>query len=217
MGVRFDIRSCSAAEMVLLGIFALGLLVASSVVSFRNKIRLSEPMELKLAGVSVSLPAGGGWQHWDQWKYNKTEDVNALSGHLLVGSKVGAIVQWRFMGVSDSLMPEDRLSIRAGTDEVKIVKAGQIQADVPMDWVQARLRGRLKDVFLGTARVGHGAVVELEVVTFDDAELAERIFRAVAVSLKLVQPDWSQRPTVSRLRRFGLFSKNDVDYEALGG
>ena len=64
MGVRFDIRRYSAAEMVLLGIFVLGLLVASSLVRYRNKIRLSEPIRLPLAGLSVSLPAGGGWQHW---------------------------------------------------------------------------------------------------------------------------------------------------------
>jgi len=217
MGVRFDIRSYSAAEIVLLGIFALGLLVASSVVSFRNKIRLSEPIVLPLAGVSVSLPTGGGWQHWEKWKFNEGEDVNALSGHLLVGSKVGAIVQWRFMGVSDRLMPEDRLSIRAGTDEVEIVEAGQIQSDVAMDWIQARLRGRSEEIFLGTARVGHGAIVELEVVTFGDAELAERVFRAVAASLKFVQLDLSQRPALSQLRLFGLSGDRNINYQAHPG
>ena len=217
MGARFDIRRYSAAEMVLLGIFALGLLGASSVVRYRNRIRLSEPIELKLGGVSVSLPTGGGWQHWDQWQYNKREDVNALGGHLLVGGKVGAIVQWRYMAIFDSLMPEDRLSMRVGTDELEIVEAGQIQAEVAMDWVQGRLRGRLEEIFLGTARVGQGAIVELEVVTPGDAELAGRVFRAVAASLKFVQPDLSQMPMVSRLGRFGLFSKNNVGYEALDG
>ena len=219
MGARFDMRRYSAAEMVLLGIFALGLLVASSVVNFRNKIRLSEPMELKLGGVSVSLPAGGGWQSSQSWEINRQEEMFTLSGHLLVGSKVGAIVQWRFMGVSDRLMPEDRLSIRVGTDEVEIVEAGQIQADVAMDWVQARLRGRLEDIFLGIARVGQGAVVELEVVTFGDVELAEGIFRAVAASLKFVQPDLSQRPVASMPGRVGiaLFDENNVDYQAING
>ena len=183
MGARFDIRSYSAAEMVLLGIFAVGLLLASSVVSYRNKIRLSEPIELKLSGVSVSLPVGGGWRSSQLWAYNRQEDTFALTGQLLVGSRMGVIVQWRFMAASEKLMPEDRLSIRAGTDEVEIVDAGQIQADVAMDWVQGRLRGRLEDVFLGTARVGQGRIVELEVVTPGDEKLAGRVFRAVAASL----------------------------------
>jgi len=156
MGARFDIRSYSAAEIVLLGIFALGLLWALAVVNYRNKIRLSEPIELKLSGVSVSLPVGGGWQGSQLWAYNRQEDMFALTGRLLVGSKMGAVVQWRFMAASERLMPEDRLSMRAGTDEVEIVDAGQIQADVSMDWVHGRLRDRLEDIFWGTALVGQG-------------------------------------------------------------
>ena len=104
MGARFDIRSYSTAEIVLLGIFALGLLWASAVVSYRNKIRLSEPIELKLGGVSVSLPVEGGWQGSQTWAYNRQEDMFALTGRLLVGGKVGAVVQWRFMVVSGSVM-----------------------------------------------------------------------------------------------------------------
>jgi len=221
MGARFDIRSYSAAEIVLLGIFALGLLWASAVVSYRNKIRLSEPIELKLRGVSVSLPVEGGWQGSQTWAYNRQEDMFALTGRLLVGSKVGAVVQWRFMAASGSVMPEDLLLERAGADEVEveIVDAGRIQADVEMDWVHGRLLGRLRDIFLGTARVGQGAIVELEVVTPGDAELARRVFRAVAASLKFVQPDLSQRPVASRLRRVGvaLFGENNIDDEGAGG
>jgi len=221
MGARFDIRSYSAAEIVLLGIFALGLVWASAVVSYRNKIRLSEPIELKLSGVSVSLPVEGGWQGSQTWAYNRQEDMFALTGRLLVGSKVGAVVQWRFMVASGSVMPEDLLLERAGADEVEveIVDAGRIQADVEMDWVHGRLLGRLREIFLGTARIGGGRVVELEVVTPGDEELAGRVFRAVAVSLKFVQPDLSQRPVASRLRRVGvaLFGENNIDDEGAGG
>lgn len=221
MGARFDIRSYSAAEIVLLGIFALGLLWASAVVSYRNKIRLSEPIELKLSGVSVSLPVGDGWQGSQTWAYNRQEDMFALTGRLLVGSKMGAVVQWRFMAASGSVMPEDLLLERAGADEVEveIVDAGRIQADVEMDWVHGRLPGRLQDIFLGTARIGGDRVVELEVVTPGDEELAGRVFRAVAASLKFVQPDLSQRPVASRLRRVGvaLFGENNIDDEGAGG
>ncbi len=221
MGARFDIRSYSTAEIVLLGIFALGLLWASAVVSYRNKIRLSEPIELKLGGVSVSLPVEGGWQGSQTWAYNRQEDMFALTGRLLVGGKVGAVVQWRFMVVSGSVMPEDLLLERAGADEVEveIVDAGRIQADVEMDWVHGRLLGRLQDIFLGTARIGGSRVVELEVVTPGDEELAGRVFRAVAASLKFVQPDLSQRPMASRLRRVGvaLFGENNIDDEGAGG
>lgn len=185
MGIKFDIRKYSAAEIVLLGIFALGLLLGSLVVSHRNKIRLSEAIELKLSGLSVSLPAGGGWRGLEEWKYDQPKDMFFLMGQLNVGSRVGAIVQWRYMAVSESLRPEEQLSKRAGADEVEIVDAGQIGGDVVMEWAQAKVRGGLEDIFFGMAHLGRGRIVELEVVTPADAELAERVFRAVAGSLKL--------------------------------
>lgn len=185
MGIKFDIRKYSAAEIALLGIFALGLLLGSLVVSHRNKIRLSEAIELKLSGLSVSLPAGGGWQGLEEWKYDQPKDMFFLMGQLNVGTRVGAIVQWRYMAVSERLRPEEQLSKRAGADEVEIVDAGQIGGDVVMEWAQAEVRGGLEDIFFGMAHLGRGRIVELEVVTSADAELAERVFRAVAESLKL--------------------------------
>jgi hypothetical protein len=185
MGIKFDIRKYSAAEIMLLGIFALGLLLGSLVVSHRNKIRLSEAIELKLSGLSVSLPAGGGWQGLEEWKYDQPKDMFFLMGQLNVGTRVGAIVQWRYMAVSERLRPEEQLSKRAGADEVEIVDAGQIGGDVVMEWAQAKMRGGLEDIFFGMAHLGRGRIVELEVMTLADAELAERVFRAVAGSLKL--------------------------------
>ena len=108
MSIKFDIRKYSAAEIVLLGIFALGLLLGSLVVSHRNKIRLSEAIELKLAGLSVSLPAGSGWQGLEEWKYDQPKDMFFLMGQLNVGTRVGAIVQRRYMAVSGRLRPEEQ-------------------------------------------------------------------------------------------------------------
>jgi hypothetical protein len=113
-------------------------------------------------------------------------------------------------------MPEDRLSIRVGTDEVEIVDAGQIQTDdAVMDWVQGRLQGRLEDIFLGVARLGQGWIVELEVVTPGDAELAGRIFRVVAASLRFGAGSLSDERAASRLRRVALLGANGIDCEGL--
>jgi len=187
MGIKFDIRKYSAAEITLLVIFALGLLLASVVVRHRNKIRLSGPIELKLAGLGVSLPAGGGWQGLAEWKYDPAKDMFFLMGQLNVGTQVGAIVQWRYMAVSERLMPEEQLSkeARAREIEVEIVDAGQIGGDVVMEWAQAKLRGGLEDIFFGIAHLGQGQIAELEVVTFADPQMGWRIFQAVARSLKL--------------------------------
>ena len=216
MGAKLDIKSYSAAELALLGIFALGLLLASVVVSYRNKIRLSGPIELKRSGLSASLPVGGGWQASQSWIVDQQREMSTLTGQLLVGTSMGAIVQWRFMGASGRLMPEDRLSIRVGTDEVEIVDAGQIQTDdAVMDWVQGRLQGRLEDIFLGVARLGQGWIVELEVVTAGDAELAGRIFHAVAASLRFGAGSVSDERAASRLRRVALLGANGIDCEDL--
>ncbi len=216
MGAKLDIKSYSAAELALLGIFALGLLLASVVVSYRNKIKLSGPIELKRSGLSVSLPAGGGWQGSQEWVEDQRRGMFTLTSRLVVSTEMGAIVQWRFMGASGGLMPEDRLSIRAGTDEVEIVDAGTIQTDgAAMDWVQGRLIGGLEDIFLGVARLGQGWIVELEVVTPGDAELAERIFRVVAASLAYGGDSLSDERVASRLRPVALLGANIIDCEGL--
>ena len=216
MDAKFDIKRYSPAELALLGIFALGLLLASVVVSNRNRIRLSGPIELERSGLSASLPVGGGWQGSQSWIVDQQREMSTLTGQLLVGTSMGAIVQWRFMGASGRLMPEDRLSIRAGTDEVEIVDAGQIQTDdAMMDWAHGRLIGGLEDIFLGVARLGQGWIVELEVVTVGDAELAGRIFRMVAASLRYGADSLSDERAASRLRRVALLGANGLDCEGL--
>jgi hypothetical protein len=187
MGDRFNIRKYSAAEVVLLGIFALGLGLGSFIVGHRNKIRLSGSIELKLAGLGVSLPAGGGWRGLEEWKYDPSKDMFFLMGQLNVGSRVGAIVQWRYMAASEMLRPEEQLSkdARAREVEVEIVDAGQIGGDVVMEWAQAKMSDGAEDIFFGIAHLGHGRIVELEVVTFAESELGGRVFQAIAHSLKL--------------------------------
>ncbi len=218
MGAKLDIKSYSAAELALLGIFALGLLLASVVVSHRNKIRLSGPIDLKRRGMSASLPVGGGWQASQSWIVDRQREMFTLTGQLPVGTSLGAIVQWRFMGASGRLMPEERLSIRAGTDEVEIVDAGQIQTnDAVMDWVQGRLIGGLEDIFLGIARLEQGWIVELEVVTPGDAELAGRIFRVMAASLRYGAGSLSDERAASRLRPVALLGANGLGCEGPGG
>ncbi len=214
MGAKLDIKSYSAAELALLGIFALGLLLASVVVSYRNKIRLSRPIELERSGLSASLPVGAGWQASQSWIVDQQREMSTLTGQLLVGTSMGAIVQWRFMGASGRLMPEDRLSIRVGTDEVEIVDAGTIQTDgAVMDWVQGRLIDGLEDIFLGVAHLGQGWIVELEVVTPGDAKLAGRIFRVVAASLAYSVESLSDERAASRLGPVVLLGANSIDCE----
>jgi hypothetical protein len=214
MGAKFDIKKYSAAELTLLGIFALGLVLASVVVSLRGKIRLSEPIWLEGSVLSASLPAGGGWQGSQEWIQDQRRGMFTLTGRLIVSTEMGAIVQWRFMGASGGLMPEDRLNIRAGTDEVEILDAGTIQTDgAVVDWVQGRLIDGLEDIFLGVASLGQGWIVELEVVTPGDAELAGRIFRAVAASLKYGGESLSDERAASSLRPVGLSGVNGLDCE----
>ncbi|MHC5061687.1 MAG: hypothetical protein ACYTFK_11465 [Planctomycetota bacterium] len=184
MGVKFDIKRYSAAELALLGIFALGLVLASILGGYRNRIRLSEPIELERSGVSVSLPVSGGWQSMASWVQDPRKEMFTLTGQLPVGASFGAVVQWRFMMSSERLMPEQRLDIRAGDEEVEIIAAGRLSGDVEMVWAHGQLIGGVEDIFLGLASLGRGQVIELEVVTPGDADFAERIFRAVASSLR---------------------------------
>ena len=56
-------------KIALLGIFALSLLVAYLIVSFRSRLLFSDPIRLSQTGLSVSIPSGQSWQSEEQWNY----------------------------------------------------------------------------------------------------------------------------------------------------
>jgi hypothetical protein len=188
MRARFDIRKYSAAEIALLAIFALGLLLASFVVAHHNNIRLSAPIELRPAGLSVSLPVGAGWRDTQAWRGDQQGNGFVLAAQFDVGTRTEAVVQWRYRPDTNKGTLQEQLEQKVRVGEAGIVDAGQIWADVLIEWVRAQPEGGSADIFLGMAQINQGYVMELEAMAPADADLAEQLFKLAAKSLKFT-PD----------------------------
>ncbi len=183
MASSFDIRKYSAAEVVLLMIFTMGLLIGYFIVAVRDRITLSEQIELDLGGVAVSLPVGRGWES-QGWRYDLQGNHFTLTGFLRVGGPMGPVLQWRYVLAAERLSADERLAKRAVESEVEIVDRGQISCEgAPMEWAQVQNAMGTKDVFFGVADLGNGRILEIDVIAPGEAEFAERIFQKVAGSL----------------------------------
>ena len=69
MNDTYRIRRPGGDKIALLGIFVVALLTARLVVALKSAIVLSGPIELTHSGLSLSMPAGNGWQSEEKWKY----------------------------------------------------------------------------------------------------------------------------------------------------
>ena len=88
-------KKYSIAEVVLLIMFALSLLAGHTLVIQRQKIKLSKPIVLDFAGISVSVPAGEGWVRQGAWQFHSEDSDIMLTAQQVVKGNVVAVVQWR--------------------------------------------------------------------------------------------------------------------------
>ncbi|RKY06922.1 MAG: hypothetical protein DRP66_07810 [Planctomycetota bacterium] len=172
------IRKYSLEEVALLVMFAFGLLIAGLIVVRRSRIEMSEPVQLPYSGLSLSLPAGPGWE-WEGfagWSYATTNEFN-LSKRLLVGNKIAAGVHCRYLLASPETDPEQVLTDRLSAATLQEVRSGRIVNDVAIHWVQ------IADTFLGVASLDHGRMLEVMVKAPAEHRLADKVFRLVAESV----------------------------------
>jgi len=200
MNIVDAIKKYDADKIVFLGLFAVTLLLARFIVTWRSAIVLSVPIELKYGGLSASIPTENGWKSEKQWEYYK--NAFALSSFFDAGSgNMTASVRCRYI-----LLPTTA-SVKALFDEKTsaiggmIAQTGQIPiegmssgfAKSPegagvflIDWIYIKKPERFLDMFFGVAQLPNGRRLDIEVYQegYDD-DLAERVFRDVAESIRL--------------------------------
>ena len=131
MDGTYEIRRRWVNKIAFLGLFIVALLIARFIVVWRSAIVLSEPIELDCAGLSVSIPAGNGWQSEKQWKYQQNSFT--LGSFFNPGSgSITAAVSCRYLLAATKATPdvlfEEKTSAVGGS---KIAKTGQIEIGRP--------------------------------------------------------------------------------------
>ncbi len=207
MRINADIiRKYSLEEVALLAMFAFGLLIAGLIVVRRGRIEMSEPVELPHSGLSLSLPAGPGWERSAGWSYETSTSEFSLSARLRVGNQLGGVVHCRYLLASAETDPEQVLTERLAAATLQAARWDRIDNDVTVHWVEAGRPGRVADTFLGVAALDHGRVLEISVRAPVDHLLADKVFRLIAESVVFVSDEFISRGAgfVRRFRSRGL-------------
>jgi len=180
----YETKKYGTDKITLLGLFIVALLIARFIIASRAAIVLSEPIELEYGGLSASIPAGNGWRSEKRWKYQ--ENAFTLSSYFDSGSGVTALAHCRYLLAATDAPADVLFAEKASAVGGVIVKTGQTRTDkYTIDWVHIRKPEILFDTFFGTARLPDNRQFDIEVFHgMDDAELAERVFKHIAGSLK---------------------------------
>jgi hypothetical protein len=164
-------------------LFALGLLLAKLMISFRSDFKLSEPVRLKGTGLQVCVPAGDNWK-WlsNGFKYENNEFK--LACLMQISSDSAVTLQWRYF-----LLPSEKTASQRLQDEALVID-GNITAtesdksgDFKFDYV--KIDSEKITIFCGTTALPDGRILTLEVGHKGRGiQLAEKIFKALLASAK---------------------------------
>lgn len=178
-------RRLGGDKIALLGLFVVALLTARLIVASKSALRLSEPIRLSDTGLSVSMPAGNGWQNQKQWR--RLDNGFMLSSSFALGSsKQTATVICQYLLDAETTAPQMRFEQKALKVGGVVVRADLMQTDtLIVDWAHVTGEETPLTAFLGTARLPDNRQLDIEVYEITgNAELAERVFKRIVNSLK---------------------------------
>ncbi|MBE0535525.1 MAG: hypothetical protein IH624_07635 [Phycisphaerae bacterium] len=175
-------RRYSLAEVVLLLIFAAGLLLSLLLVNARSRIDLSEPIALPHSGVAVSVPVGPGWQGPGQWVYEAPSEF-VLTAALQTGSQIAARVHYQYLLAAEGMDPAEFLKQTATAANLRVARSGRISEHIKIAWVQLYAPGGTADTVIGAASLPHGRALILHVRAQGDSLLGTKLFRTLAGSI----------------------------------
>jgi len=183
MDRTYKIRKLGVDKIALLGLFAVSLLIAHMIVVSRSAILLSEPIPLKLSGLSVSMPDGNGWKSNKQWE--SYENGFYLGSIFTLGTNSTAKARCVYNLSAETFDPQILFTQKA--DEVKgeIKKIEQIKTDtLIINWTHIENPKNSRIVIFGTARLPNNHRLDIEVQQIvNDPGMAEQVFKKIVDSL----------------------------------
>lgn len=174
----------SVAELVLLAIFMSGIFFAWVLVTFRARVHYSYSVPMPFSGLSVSLPAGEGWQQLEHWKYKDGYNFFYLAGwfKLQPGRNADVFLEWEYM-LAEKKGPVDEKVRALITDELggAIIDEGVANLNgADMFWARFARHSREKDGIVGIAELEFGRYLTLIIYTEETDMLLAAFKGAVA-------------------------------------
>ncbi len=180
------VKRYSLVEVALLTIFMLGLLIAGLIVKLRARVVLSDLIPLPGSGLSVSMPAGSGWDRTAGWQYEKSESSMMLVGQFGDPARGGMGVHWRFVFSTPDGSERELLEQKAHKIGAAIQSFDTTDQECPMVYARLLLPSPPRqEVYLGIMRLDFNRSVELLVRSYGIGGFhGEDVLKSVAGSIQ---------------------------------
>jgi hypothetical protein len=187
MDRTYKIRKLGVDKITLLGLFGVSLLIAHMIVVSRSAILLSEPIPLKLSGLSISMPEGNGWKSTKKWIPYENGFILGSSFYRSANPTAEAICLYIIS--AETFDPQILFTQKANKYKGEITKIEQIKTDTLIfNWTRIENPKNSNIVVFGTAKLSNNHRLDIEVCqTLNDPEMAEQVFQKIINSLKYEQ------------------------------
>jgi hypothetical protein len=205
MAGDFDImKKRSVGEKVLLGFLVLGLFLSYLMVRQRRQIELSEPVKLDFANFSVAMPTGESWEASEEWQY-KTDSSFILWSVFSITGQRDIFVMCRYFMANKEVSGAEHLEADIGREGVQVLEQGRFEGQLEVHWAQIKIAELDNIVFLGYGVLPDGRLLEIETISFMEADPAEGAFKAVVESIEVFEDTGRARTErfIEHLRRIG--------------
>lgn len=201
------VKKFGTDKIVLLGLFAISLLIARIIVSAKTSVALSKPVELARSGLSIRLPDKNGWQREKSWEYRRNTFV--LSSFFNPGiARVSANIQCIYLLAADRSSPQDWLEQRISRFEVENTRTGTTRVEqLTFDWMYLTEKSSLANMLIATAQLPAGRWLDIEIIeTAGEPELVTQVFEKVVANIKFEGNELLQagRRVIERIKDKGL-------------
>ena len=156
------IKRYSLIEVALLVIFTIGLLTAHLIVKIRSRVVLSDLVSLPGSGLSVSVPAGPGWERMPAWQYDESESSMMLISQFGTPGSSSMAVRWRYFFSTPDGSERELLEQKAGEIGAAVQSFDTLGQECPMVYARLLLPSAAREeIYLGVMRLNSNRSVEL--------------------------------------------------------
>ena len=180
------IRKLGGDKIALLGLFIVALLTAHLVVGLRSALVLSEPIPLRGTDLSVSVPAGNGWQSNEQWVRERNTFILGSSFSPGPGKATASVI-CRYRAAVNTASSQTQFEQKAREFDGDIVEINQTVTDLLIfDWAHVKGDQTPFTAFLATTILSDDWQLDIEVYEITgDTKQAEQAFKRVVESVNL--------------------------------
>ncbi|MHC5138058.1 MAG: hypothetical protein ACYSN7_05830 [Planctomycetota bacterium] len=180
------VKRYSLIEVALLAVFMVGLLIAHLIVKHRATVVLSDLISLPGSGLSVSVPAGPGWERTATWQYEESESSMTLLGQFRPSNRGTMGVRWRYVFSTPDGFEQELLEQRAQKISAVIQSFHKVGQEYPVVYARMLLPSSpQEEIYMGIMRTKSNRSIELLVRSYGIGGFhGENVFRSVAESIQ---------------------------------